>query len=152
ESVAWITEQKNTLSMVCFLAAAWGYFRFDETRRPAHYFAALTWFVLSFLCKTVTVTLPAALLVAFWWKRGALGWRRDVRPLVPWLALGAGAGLFSSWVERRILGAEGGAFVLPFPDRIVLAGRATWFYLGHLAWPGNLNFIYPKWRPDAASP
>jgi protein O-mannosyl-transferase len=151
ESVAWISEQKNTLSLVCFLASALAYFRFDETRRTSDYAAALTWFVLSLLIKTVTVTLPAALLVVLWWKRGRLHARRDVRPLLPWLVLGAAAGLFSSWVERRFLGAEGQAFELPFADRILVAGRAVWFYLGHLVWPLNLNFIYTRWRPDSAS-
>jgi tetratricopeptide (TPR) repeat protein len=151
ESVAWIAEQKNTISLVFFLAAALAYLRFDETRRPSHYLAALALFVLSFLSKSVTVTLPAALLVALWWKRGTLGWRRDVCPLVPWLLLGGGAGVFSSWVERRFLGAEGPAFDLSIPERILVAGRATLFYLGHVVFPWNLNFVYPKWRLDSAS-
>ena len=69
-------------------------------------------FVLSLLCKTVTATLPAALLVVFWWRRGRISWRRDVLPLVPWLAVGAAAGLFSSWVERAYVGAQGADFDL----------------------------------------
>jgi hypothetical protein len=126
ESVAWITEQKNTLSMICFLAAAWAYFGYDATRSTADYLTALVWFILSLLLKTVTVTLPAAILVVLWRKRGKLEWKRDIRPLVPWLAMGAGAGLFSSWVERRFIGAQGGAFDLSFPARVLVAGRATW--------------------------
>ena len=70
ESVAWITEQKNTLSIVFYLAAAFVYLGFDETRRPASYAWASLLFVFSLLCKTVTVTLPASLLVIFWWRRG----------------------------------------------------------------------------------
>lgn len=150
ESVAWITEQKNTLSLVLYLAAALAWLRFDETRRPRAYAVALAWFVLSILCKTVTATLPAALLVVAWWRRGRLEWRRDVRPLLPWLAIGLAGGLFSSWVERRYLGAEGGNFDLPLLERALVAGRAVWFYLGQLAWPAELNFIYPRWKPDAA--
>jgi tetratricopeptide (TPR) repeat protein len=150
ESVAWITEQKNTLSLVFYLAAALAYLHFDETRRPRMYWAALGLFVLSLLCKTVTATLPAALLVVFWWKRGRLDWRRDFRPLLPWLALGTAWGLFSSWVEQHYLGAKGGDFDLPFVERGLIAGRAIWFYLGKLAWPFDLNFIYPRWTPDRA--
>ncbi len=89
ESVAWITEQKNTFSLVFYLGAFLIYLRFDETRRPRHYFSALALFCLSILGKTATVTLPAALLVVFWWRRGRLAWRSDVRPLLPWLVLGA---------------------------------------------------------------
>ncbi len=150
ESVAWITEQKNTLSLVFYLAAARVYLGFDEMRRPRAYFAALGLFILSLLCKTVTASLPAALLVVFWWKRGRLEWRRDVRPLLPWLVLGAAAGLFSSWVEQHYLGAKGQDFDLPFLARGLAAGRAIWFYLGKLVWPFELNFIYPRWRPDVA--
>lgn len=148
ESVAWITEQKNTLSLVFYLLAALTYLRYDRTRQPESYYAALGWFVLSLLCKTVTASLPAALLVAFWWKRGRLDWRRDFRPLVPWLVIGAGVGLFTSWVEQHYLGAKGQDFSLPVLSRTLVAGRAVWFYLGKFAWPFELNFIYPRWVPD----
>ncbi len=150
ESVAWITEQKNTLSLVFYLGAAYAYLGFDRTRGRGAYAAAFSLFVLSLLCKTVTVTLPAALLVVLWWKRGGLTWRKDVLPLLPWLAIGAIAGVFSSWVERRYLGAQGGDFTLPFADRLLVAGRAVWFYLGQILWPSDLNFIYVRWRVDAA--
>src|SRR5271165_3831549 len=150
ESVAWITEQKNTLSLAFYLAAALAYLRFDGNRRPATYLAALALFVCSMLCKTVTATLPAALLVAFWWKRGRLGWRRDVAPLIPWLAMGAAAGLFSGWVEQAYVGAQGEDFTVPAIARALVAGRAVCFYAGKLAWPFGLNFIYPRWSVDAA--
>ena len=151
ESVAWISEQKNTLSLALYLGAALAYLRFDAARGPGAYGAALALFVCSLLCKTVTATLPAALLVVFWWKRGRLGWRRDVVPLVPWIALGAAAGLFSSWVERAYVGARGEDFAVPAVDRALVAGRALWFYAGSLAWPFGLNFIYPRWTVDAAA-
>ena len=96
ESVAWIAEQKNTLSMVFYLGALLMYLRFDEKRRRQDYFLALGLFVLALLSKTVTATLPGALLVIFWWQRGKLSWRRDVRPLVPWFGLGAISGLFTA--------------------------------------------------------
>ncbi|HUJ42628.1 MAG TPA: tetratricopeptide repeat protein [Opitutaceae bacterium] len=149
ESVAWITEQKNTLSLVFYLAAALLYLRFDETRRPRTYGAALVLFVASLGCKTVTATLPAALLVIFWWQRGRLAWRRDVLPLLPWLAAGAAAGLFSSWVEWTYGGAHGADFQLSLLGRALVAGRAICFYAGKLVWPSGLNFIYPRWTIDA---
>jgi Flp pilus assembly protein TadD len=150
ESVAWITEQKNTLSLVFYLAAALIYLRFDETRRLRTYFAALVWFVASMWCKTVTATLPAALLVVFWWKRGRLDWRRDILPLLPFLAAGAAAGMLSSWVEKTYLVARGAEFDLPMTGRVLVAGRAVWFYVGKLVWPFDLNFVYPRWTVDPA--
>ena len=40
ESVAWITEQKNTLSAVFYLSACMVYLEFDETRRMRWYCVA----------------------------------------------------------------------------------------------------------------
>lgn len=151
ESVAWISEQKNTLSTVFYLAAAVAYLRFDANRRPKAYVHASAWFVLALLTKTVTATLPAALLVVLWWKRGRLDWRRDVLPLLPWFAAGVAAGLFTAHFERTLIGASGGAFALNFLERLLLAGRIFWFYIGSLVWPLNLTFIYPRWTVDAGS-
>ena len=150
ESVAWVTEQKNTLSLVFYLLAALAYLKFDAGRGKGAYAAASALFVLSLGCKTVTATLPAALLVVLWWRSGRLGWRRDVLPLAPWLLAGAAMGVFSSWVEKRYLGAQGVDFDLAFPGRVLVAGRAVWLYAGKLAWPLNLNFVYPRWSVDAA--
>jgi len=82
-SVAWITEQKNTVSAVFFLGAMPAYLWFDQDRRPSQYLVALGLFVLGLMAKTVIVTLPGALLVILWWQRGRLTWRRDIVPLIP---------------------------------------------------------------------
>lgn len=149
ESVAWISEQKNTLSLLLYLASARVYLEYDAERRPRDYTLAAALFGLSLLCKTATATLPAALLVVFWWRRGSLGWKRDLRPLLSWLLAGAAAGLCSSWIERHLGGANGAEFTAPWLERVLIAGRAVWFYLGSLVWPFNLNFVYPRWSPDA---
>ncbi|MGD1032037.1 MAG: tetratricopeptide repeat protein [Opitutaceae bacterium] len=151
ESVAWVSEQKNTLSTVFYLLAALSYLRFDDRRSPGRYALASVFFVLALLSKTVTATLPAALLVLAWWRRGTLSWRRDVAPLLPWLVFGGAAGLFSGWVEKHVGGAEGSAFALNGLERLLLASRAAWFYAGKLVWPANLIFIYPRWAVTGAS-
>jgi len=149
ESVAWIAEQKNTLSLVFYLASALAYLRFDEGRRRSDYAWAAGFFALAVMSKTVTATLPAGLLVALWWKRGRLRWREDAVPLLPWLVFGAAAGAFSGWVERTYIGARGAVFDLGLGQRLILAGRTSWFYLGKLFWPIHLIFIYPRWTIDA---
>ncbi|MGQ0813910.1 MAG: tetratricopeptide repeat protein [Gemmatimonadota bacterium] len=145
ESVAWISELKNTLSTTLYLAAAFVYLRFDERRDLRDYIVALTLFMLALLTKTVSATLPAALLVVFWWRRGTLRLRGDVAPLIPFFLLGIAAGLFTAWVERNLIGAQGAEFELSFIERALIAGRAVWFYLGKLIWPLDLSFIYPRW-------
>lgn len=151
ESVAWITEQKNTLSTLFYLLAALAWLRFEDDRTPGRYARASAWFVAALLTKSVTATLPAALLVLAWWRRGRLTWREDVRPLLPWLVVGAGAGLFTAWFERTGIGAEGSDFALGAVERGLLAGRLVWFYLGTLAWPADLAFFYPRWAIEASA-
>jgi hypothetical protein len=101
------------------------------------------------LTKSVTATLPAALLVVLWWRRGRLSWRGDVAPLVPWLLIGATAGLVTAAGERHLIGADGTAFDLSWLQRGLLAGRVIWFYLGNLLWPTELSFIYLRWTIDS---
>jgi hypothetical protein len=138
EAAAWISEQKSTLSAVFYLAAALVYLDFaqldnygldyHDTRGKRRYWLAAALFVLALASKSVTATLPAVLLVIIWWRRGRLEWKRDVLPLLPWFAVGAPAGLFTAWVERTIIGANGAVFALTLPQRFLLAGRVIWFY------------------------
>jgi len=151
ESVAWITEQKNTLSLALYLVAGLAYLNFNTRRTRGSYALASAMFLFALGAKTVTTTLPAALLVVLWWKHGKLSWRRDVRPLLPWLVAALAMGLFTSWVERKVIGAEGGAFEITAPQRLLLAGRVLWFYLGKLIWPVDLMFFYPRWDMAQAS-
>lgn len=152
ESVAWVSEQKNTLSAVFYLGAAIAYLGFSNAPRQGSrrllYALGSALFILAILTKSVTATLPAALCVAIWWSRGRLP-RRDVLCLLPWAAVGACSGLFTAWMERRFIGAQGPEFALSFLQRCVVAGRALWFYLGKLLWPSGFIFIYPRWSVDA---
>lgn len=149
ESVAWISEQKNTLSTVFYLSAVLAWLRFEDERRPSRYVMASLWFVATLLTKTVTATLPGALLVLAWWQRGRLSWRNDVLPLLPWLVIGAVAGLGTAWFEHTQIGATGGEFALGAGERGLLAGRVVWFYFAKLLWPAGLAFFYPRWTIDA---
>ncbi len=150
DSVAWITEQKNTLSAVFYLGAMLTYLRFDQTRKTLSYWWALGLFALGLLSKTTTVTLPAALLLVFWWQRGKLSWWRDVRPLAPFFLLAVAAGLFTRWVEYNHLGAGRAEFALSTVQRCLLGGRAICFYLGKLFWPAELILVYPRWQISPA--
>lgn len=152
ESVAWVSEQKNTLSLVLYLGAALAYLRFADARTPARYGLATLLFAGALATKTVTATLPAALLVVLAWRRGAMPDRRDLLALLPWLTLGVAAGLHTAWFERDLIGARGEDFDLSLLERGLLAGRILWFYLGKLAWPAELIFIYPRWEVSASDP
>jgi tetratricopeptide (TPR) repeat protein len=146
ESVAWISELKNMLSGVFYFGSVLAYLKFDRTRNRVSYVAALVLFLFGLMSKTVIATLPGAMLVIFWWKRGKLSWRQDVLPLIPFFLLGTGAGLFTAWLERNLIGAEGSPFNYSIVERILIAGRVIWFYMGKLFWPVNLIFVYPRWQ------
>lgn len=150
ESVAWISEQKNTLSAVLYLGAALAYLRYDVERTWSRHVFATLLFVAALFTKSVTATLPAALLVVFWWRRGKLGWCHDIIPLLPWLFLGLASGTVTAYFEHALIGAQGAAFELTAIERTLLAGRVVWFYLGKLLWPVDLTFIYPRWTVDAS--
>jgi tetratricopeptide (TPR) repeat protein len=171
ESVAWISEQKNTFSLLWYLLAAWVYQgiegRADLPSPPGrqsaiaadsasppypffrnpHYWLATLFFLLAILSKSLTATLPCALLVIVWWRRGRLSWDRCV-PLIPWVLGGFIAGAFTGWVEHSYIGAKGDDYSLGLVARGLLAGRVIWFYLAKYAWPANLSFIYPRWEVD----
>src|ERR1700682_1122854 len=150
ESVAWMVELKNTLSGFFFLTALLAYLQFDEKRTAKWYTLVVVLFTMGVLVKAIVATLPAVVLLIFWWQRGKLEWKRDVRPLIPFLVLGVAAGIFTAWMERALSGAEGEEFEFSAFDRILIAGRAFWFYIGKLFWPTRLSLIYPRWKIDSA--
>jgi len=150
ESVAWISEIKNTLSGLFFFCSILAYLHFDQNRSRVAYFGSLALFLLGLMCKTVIAPLPAIILVVLWWRRGRLRLRDDVVPLLPFFGLGIGAGLFTAWVERTFVGAQGSAFALSILQRCLIAARDFWFYLFKLLWPAKLTFIYPRWQISGA--
>jgi tetratricopeptide (TPR) repeat protein len=152
ESVAWITERKNVLSGVFYFGTALVYLRCalrsGSSKWGWRYAAVLVLFFCALMSKTVTCTLPAALLLVLWWKRERLGWR-DILPLVPLFALGIASGLLTAWMEKGHVGAVGEDWNLSFLDRCLIAGRVISFYAVKLVWPHPLIFIYPRWQIDA---
>ena len=147
ESVAWVTERKNVLSLVCALLAASCWLRWHDggTRRDLGLGSA--WFLGALLAKTVTATLPAALLVVLWWRDGRIT-RRALLGAVPWLCAGAVLAWLTVHLEAEHVRASDPRFALHGAERLLVAGRAVWFYLGCLAWPVGLCFQYPRWPLD----
>ena len=150
ESVAWITERKNALSGAFYLSAAWAYLRYEEARGPRWYWAALSLFAAALLSKTVTCSLPAALLLVLWWQ-GQTPMRRTAVALVPFFLLGGAMSGVTVWMERHSVGAWGPEWDWSLVERGLIAGRALWFYAAKLLVPLELAFIYPRWKIDATA-
>ncbi len=145
-TVAWISEQKNTLSMLLFAVAILLYLRFDETSDRRWYGLSLAAFLLALFSKAAVVMLPVVLLGCIWWSRGRLGSRDWVRT-APFFALSVLLGLTTVWFQyhRAMSGQEvrvGGVF-----SRVAVAGLAPWFYLSKAVLPLDLCMVYPQWNP-----
>jgi tetratricopeptide (TPR) repeat protein len=147
ESVAWITERKNVLMGLFFLLTirAWVEFVDKQTKhRWFFYVLALLLYALALFSKTTACTLPAALLLILWLQGQRINQRRLLQ-LVPFVVLALGMGLLAVWWERYHQGTHGPMFAISPLERLLIASRAIWFYLGKLFWPSNLTFIYPRW-------
>jgi len=161
ESVAWVTERKNTLSLamalgsfLCFLEAGWA-----DTEARIHRgrtAAGVLLFIGGLLSKTVIAPLPIILVL--------VAWARGVKLKAPMLvgaavltAIGAAAGFTTATIERVYVGASGGEFehgtspLGEFAARSIIAGRAVCFYVGKLIVPYPLIFNYPRWTIDIHS-
>ena len=162
ESVGFIMERKNVLSTAFYLLALLAYLRFDPLtglsapapgtargRNWRMYALSLLLFLAALLSKTVACTLPVSILVLGWWKQGRIP-RRRLLAVTPMIALGLALGLMTVWLEVHHVGASGQEWNLGATERVLLAGRAPWFYLGKLLWPADLIFIYPRWDLSAA--
>ena len=154
-SVAWISEFKNTLSLLFFLLSLWCWLRFTEspqTKAQSIRWYALTLiaFVLALLAKTSTVVLPVVLLALAWWQSGKIT-RRDILHVLPCFVLGLAFGIMTIWFQQHQLRLTENLEPQSFGSRIAIAGMALWFYLGKILFPLNLAAIYPRWQPDASS-
>ncbi len=160
-SVAWIAELKNVLSGFMFLSSllAFGvafelFDRGDSGPLPGRaralgYAAGLCLLALALLSKAASALVPVALLAAMWWRRGTPK-GRDLRMLVPPFVMALAGALGAAWLEGSHA-ADGWAPPVSWPQRLVIAGRAAWFYAGKLIFPYPLSLVYPRWEVQAGS-
>ena len=142
ESVVWVIERKDVLSGLFYLGSLLTYIRFVETRRWPAYALALALFVAGLLSKSVIVTLPAALLIWHWWKRDRIS-KADVLTTAPFFFAGLAITLgdMAFYRSREVLSLD-----YSLVERVLIAARAVWFYVGKLIWPTDLAVIYPLWE------
>jgi protein O-mannosyl-transferase len=148
-SIAWISELKNTLSMLFFLVTIASYLVFDEERQWRFYGLSLGAFLLALLSKTAVVMLPIVLLGCVWWKRGRLRWN-DLLRSVPFFVLSLALGLVTLWYQYNPVRGELTVRTEGFISRLAAAGWMPWFYLYKAVLPIDLSMIYPKWDVDGS--
>ncbi len=149
ESVAWVAQRKNLLSLLFFLGATWAYLRFEAQQRTGLYGVALASHLLAMLSKGAAAPFPAVVLLLAWWQRGTIT-RQDVRRSIPFFAITLAASLleFSTQdlvADDTIVRDDG------ILARLASTGWVGWFYLGKALLPFDLCFVYPRWQIDPAS-
>ncbi len=163
QSVAWVTELKNTQSCVFYLLSILFFLKWEVQggavfrpplrrtgdRRALVFALSLFFFILATLSKPSVVMLPFVLALCVWWMRGKIRWR-DTLAFAPFALISAVASAWTIWEQKFHARAVGPDWVQTFPERLIIAGKAIWFYLGKLMWPHPLVFIYPRWHVDSS--
>lgn len=140
ESVIWVTERKDVLSLFFYLLTIWFYSAWAKGEGPGRrrdYALALVAAVLGILSKPSLMTLPLVLLVVDLWPLQRLAWadRRDGRLLwrrvvekIPFaiLALIAAVVAWSTWSGNQFIGEPADL------DLLLRAGFASLAYLTYL--------------------
>ncbi len=147
ESVAWVIGRKDILVTLFYLSSVLAYVRFAEMprggRRGGQYLLAMALFVLGLLSKSVTITLPVALLLWHWWRHGRVT-LADFSRTLPFFLVGLGITLadYSYYANNEQI-----SFAYTLLERGLIAARALVFYAGKLLWPAGLIGVYPHWEP-----
>ena len=162
ESVAWITELTNTQSGLFFFLSLLFFLKFAEEKQQRDrwysgyvaglwYVAALGCGVAAILSNATTAVLPLALLLAVRWQRGY--WERaDAVRIAPYFGMAwlvSGLAILEQYSQTLKAGAT--EWQLGRAERLVVAGKAVWFYAARVLWPFRLAFVYPRWAIHASS-
>jgi Flp pilus assembly protein TadD len=160
ESVAWIAERKNVLSMLFFLLALAAYERYARRPGLGRYLAVTLAYALALMTKAQVITFPFALLLLDYWplnrlvpagKSGEAGFAaeasapfrassllRSIGEKAPWFALSAASAIITMRAE-----ADATQLKLPLWAHLGNAVLSYAKYLGKAFWPFNLAAIYP---------
>ena len=156
ESVAWITEMKNTESGLFFLLSIFFFVRSLRTKDLGgqarvgwSYALSLLLAALAMATKSSTVILPVVLCLCAWWIESRWHWRTLART-VSIFPMAIAASTLSIWTQGlQLATVTHPQWARTWPERLATAGDAVWFYLGKLLWPHPLSTNYPRWQIDA---
>ncbi len=165
ESVAWVAERKNLLSTTFWLLTMLCYLRYVEHRTLSSYVLVLVSFLLGLMCKSMLVTLPAALLLLDVWplhrlritpagvsnlQAIRLQWQPLVTEKLPLFLLAALVAVvtIAAQADHQSLNSFQS---VPMATRIANALVSYENYLMMTLWPSKLAFFYPHpGMPDPA--
>src|SRR5262249_25097666 len=156
ESVAWVAERKDVLSVLFFLLTLWGYSRYaaarDSALSPAtsltdyrsrmtfFYLLTLMCFILGLMTKPMLVTLPFVLLLLDYWPLNRLGTHPTnthlVREKIPFFALSAVSSVVT-FVAQHVGESVATLEQVPLSARLNNALVSYIWYAAKLLWQGH---------------
>lgn len=151
ESVAWVAERKDVLSVMFWMLTLLAYTRFVEESRSCgakaslYYGLALASFSLGLMSKPMLVTLPCVLLLLDYWPLNRFDDKRAWTLVVekaPFFLLAAISCVITFVVQQhsRAVAPLGAASLTA---RMGNALVAYVLYIGKLFWPVDLAVLYP---------
>ena len=166
ESVAWVAERKDVLSMFFWLLGMGAYAWHRERPGFGRYMTVVALFILGFLSKPMMVTFPFVLLLLDWWPLrridgtgpapAARTMARPVLEKVPLFVLTAAMCAVTMAMQSRGNNLD---FMnsIPLADRCANAVVVYALYLAKTVWPSGLAVYYPHpihrplWQVAAAA-
>lgn len=160
ESVAWVSERKDLLSTLFFLATMFAYFHYTEYRTLPRYLTVMILFALGLMAKPMLVSLPLVLLLLDWWplqrfsaaekEAESLAVRADKQQIlrqiltekIPLILMSLASAVITILAQHQGEAVVSGQ-VLPLFQRIERMFIHYGWYLRKLFWPTDLAFFYP---------
>lgn len=148
ESVAWITQSKNTMAMLFFLITCLCFTNSEETSNQSPYYknkwyyVSLLMFICALLSKGSVILLPIVLLGIIYTKKSVQA--SDLVKLVPFTISAFIFTFINVWFQNHATHET--IRIANFTERLLGAGAVPWFYLSKIVFPNNLSFIYPQWN------
>jgi len=144
ESVAWITERKNLLSSIFFLAAIISYLNYIGGSRKRAYYLTLFFFIISVLAKPLAVTLPPVLFLLDYFRGRRFRFRVIVEKIPFFLILALIVLLFDPGFGGDTSGRMGKVLLEKPLAYSMDTIRQTAFHLLKIVFPLHLSAIYPQ--------
>lgn len=153
ESVAWLAERKDVLSVLFCLLTILAYARYvDDPKSRSRYAAVLLLFLCALMSKPMVIPLPALLLILDFWPLGR--WRQPspgvsrlamawplVREKLPLFVLASAVGAVTLIGQREFIQIVA-VTPLSIGDRLLNIPLTYLFYIGKTAWPHPLGLYY----------
>lgn len=150
EAVAWMIAIKDLLATGFYLIAIELYLNHDERGGWKWLAAAALAALCAMLSKSSAVTLPVAIALLVWYRRGRIS-RRDLEAIAV-IGVVIALMVFVDMQAMRISGQDSPPYAPPFAERLAQSGLAFGFYIGKLIWPARLSAMYPQFDVATGNP